>query len=81
MGILVCTNHNRRIDSNLRFLFFIQMCCQRVSGNISGLLFALILGYAIFSSVRFIRIHFHPVYQMGYSGHSVYDEGIKLPSK
>jgi hypothetical protein len=51
-----------------------------LSGNISGLLFALILGYAIFSSVRFIRIHFHPVYQMGYSGHSVYDEGIKLPA-
>ena len=51
-----------------------------LSGNISGLLFALILGYAIFSSVRFVRIHFHPVYQMGYSGHSVYDEGLKLPA-
>ena len=61
------------------FLLFINLLTI-MSGNISGLLFALILGYAIFSSVRFIRIHFHPVYQMGYSGHSVYDEGIQLPA-
>ena len=46
-----------------------------LTGSIGGLIFALILGYAIFSSVRFIRVHFHPVYQMGYSGHSIYDEG------
>ena len=51
-----------------------------LTGNISGLLFAVILGYAIFSSIRFIRIHFHPVYQMGYSGHSVYEDGIQLPA-
>ncbi len=50
------------------------------SGSITGLVFALILGYAIFSSVRFIRVHFHPVYQMGYSGHSIYDENLNLPA-
>ena len=38
----------------------------------------LILAWAIYSSVRFVRIHFHPVYKMGYSGHSVYDEDIDL---
>jgi len=51
-----------------------------LSGNIGGLIFSVILGYAIFSSIRFIRIHFHPVYQMGYSGHSIYDEGLNLPA-
>ena len=61
------------------FLLFFNIA-SILRGNIGGLLFALILGYAIFSSIRFIRVHFHPVYQMGYSGHSVYDEGIKLPS-
>tara|TARA_B100000003_G_C10801802_1_gene319162 strand:+ start:91 stop:672 length:582 start_codon:yes stop_codon:yes gene_type:complete len=49
------------------------------TGNIGGLIFALILGYAVFSSVRFVRIHFHPVYKMGYSGHSIYDESHNLP--
>jgi len=51
-----------------------------LSGNIGGLIFAVILGYAIFSSIRFVRIHFHPVYKMGYSGHSIYDEQINLPA-
>ncbi len=50
------------------------------TGNIGGLIFALILGYAVFSSIRFVRIHFHPVYKMGYSGHSVYDESHNLPA-
>ena len=59
-----------------RFLYYMTL------GNISALvlLITIFLIYSIFSSVRFIRIHFHPVYQMGYSGHSVYDEGIKLPA-
>ena len=48
-------------------------------GNIIALVYALILGYAVFSSMRFIRIHFHPVYKMGYSGHSIYDESHNLP--
>ena len=58
------------------FAFVIQI----LSGSISGLLFAAILAYAIFSSIRFIRVHFHPVYKMGYSGYSIYDEGHKLPA-
>ena len=53
------------------YLFFL--------GNIVALVFAIILGYAVFSSMRFIRIHFHPVYKMGYSGHSIYDESHNLP--
>jgi len=47
-------------------------------GSIYDIVISLILGYAIYSSVRFVRIHFHPVYKMGYSGYSIYDEGIKL---
>ena len=50
------------------------------SGSFLEIVMSLILGYAIFSSIRFIRVHFHPVYQMGYSGHSIYDEGHKLPA-
>jgi hypothetical protein len=49
-----------------------------LTGEPSNLLMILILAWAIFSSVRFIRIHFHPVYKMGYSGHSVYNENINL---
>mgnify|MGYP006083730481 CR=1 FL=1 len=49
-----------------------------LTGEPASIFMILILAWAIFSSVRFIRIHFHPVYKMGYSGHSVYDEGIKL---
>jgi hypothetical protein len=49
-----------------------------LTGESASIFMILILAWAIFSSVRFIRIHFHPVYKMGYSGHSVYDEGIKL---
>jgi hypothetical protein len=49
-----------------------------LTGEPSSILMILILAWAIFSSVRFIRIHFHPVYKMGYSGHSVYNENINL---
>ena len=58
------------------FSFVISM----LSGSITSLVFSLLVGYAIFSSIRFIRIHFHPVYKMGYSGYSIYDEGHKLPA-
>ena len=50
------------------------------SGSFLEIVMSLILGYAIFSSIRFIRVHFHPVYKMGYSGYSIYDEGHKLPA-
>ena len=58
------------------YLYFLIMG----SASILTIAFVLILGYAIFSSVRFIRVHFHPVYQMGYSGHSIYDENLNLPA-
>lgn len=48
------------------------------AGSGGSWLITLLIGWATFSSIRFIRIHFHPVYKMGYSGHSVYDEGIQL---
>ena len=54
---------------NLYYLF---------SGSSSSLLMILILIWAIYSSTRFIRIHFHPVYKMGYSGYSVQDENTHL---
>ena len=49
-----------------------------LSGSVQALVLVLLLAYAIYSSVRFIRIHFHPVYRMGYSGHSVYEESAQL---
>jgi len=54
---------------NLYYLF---------SGSSSSLLMILILIWAIYSSTRFIRIHFHPVYKMGYSGYSIQDENTHL---
>ena len=48
------------------------------AGNLLAIFWTLVIIWAIYSSVRFIRIHFHPVYKMGYSGYSVHDEGIKL---
>ena len=64
----------------LDILFHFAFVYSVLSGSIGGLVFAAILGYAIFSSIRFIRVHFHPVYKMGYSGYSIYDEGHKLPA-
>jgi uncharacterized membrane protein (DUF2068 family) len=48
------------------------------AGSGGSWLITLLIGWATFSSIRFIRIHFHPVYKMGYSGHSVHNEGIQL---
>ena len=45
------------------FILFVNLISV-LSGNIGSLVFAAILGYAIFSSIRFIRVHFHPVYKM-----------------
>tara|TARA_X000001036_G_scaffold74037_1_gene65570 strand:- start:394 stop:633 length:240 start_codon:yes stop_codon:yes gene_type:complete len=36
------------------------------------------MGWVTFSGIRMVRIHFHPVYKMGYSGHSVYNENINI---
>ena len=60
------------------FLMVLNVYSLITSISITTLIFVLILAYAIFSSVRFIRIHFHPVYRMGYSGESIYDDGVKL---
>ena len=30
--------------------------------------------------IRFIRIHFHPVYKLGYSGNSIYNNKFELPA-
>ena len=58
-------------------LLFLQLYFL-FTGGFYSLLMMIILAWAIYSSVRFVRIHFHPVYKMGYSGHSVYDENIDL---
>ena len=63
-------------------LIFSIMLLLQLMGLFSGvggsIFLIVILAWAIYSSVRFVRIHFHPVYKMGYSGYSIYDEGIKL---
>tara|TARA_B110001452_G_scaffold247790_1_gene234088 strand:- start:1759 stop:2340 length:582 start_codon:yes stop_codon:yes gene_type:complete len=59
-------------------LLLFQGLMYLFTGQNSSFFTMIILAWAIFSSVRFIRIHFHPVYKMGYSGHSVYDEEITL---
>lgn len=59
------------------FLLFLNIS-YLIMGESASIFTMLILAWAIYSSVRFIRIHFHPVYKMGYSGYSVHDEGIKL---
>ena len=58
-------------------LLFLQLMYLFTSGSAS-IFMMLILAWAIYSSVRFVRIHFDPVYKMGYSAHSVYDENIDL---
>ena len=69
------------IMGGVTLIFSIMLLIQLValfSGVGGSILITIILAWAIFSSVRFVRIHFHPVYKMGYSGYSIYDEGIKL---
>jgi hypothetical protein len=69
------------VISILSFLFAVLLLTTITgiaAGNLLAIFWTLVIIWAIYSSVRFIRIHFHPVYNMGYSGHSVYDEGIKL---
>ncbi len=69
------------VMGGVTLIFSIMLLLQLMGlfGGIGGSIFLIvILAWAIYSSVRFVRIHFHPVYKMGYSGHSVYDEGIKL---
>ena len=45
---------------------------------VPSILFILLMGWVTFSGIRMVRIHFHPVYKMGYSGHSVYNENINI---
>jgi hypothetical protein len=42
-----------------------------ISGNGGSILISVLIGWAAFSSIRFIRLHFHPVYRMGYLGHGI----------
>ena len=59
-------------------IFLIYTLYFLLMGEGGSWLMFIIIGWATFSSIRFIRIHFHPVYRMEYSGHSVYNEDIKL---
>lgn len=40
-------------------------------GNGGSIILTILIAWAAFSSIRFIRIHFHPVYRMGYLGHGI----------
>lgn len=65
--------------ASLLFLFFLAVqLFYLFSGSGGSILIALLVGWAAFSSIRFIRIHFHPVYRMGYSGIGVHESGLEI---
>ncbi len=58
-------------------LLFLNLYFALTTGEGSWLL-VILMAWAAFSSIRFIRVHFHPVYKMGYSGHNVLENDIQL---
>jgi len=51
-----------------------------ISGDGGSWLITILIGWATISGIRFIRIHFHPVYKLGYSGNSIYNNKFELPA-
>lgn len=49
-----------------------------LTGLGGSILIAILIGWATISGIRFIRIHFHPVYRLGYSG-NIFNDNVKLP--
>ncbi|MEL0101549.1 MAG: hypothetical protein VW862_07615, partial [Euryarchaeota archaeon] len=49
-----------------------------LAGLGGSILIAILIGWATISGIRFIRIHFHPVYRLGYSG-NIFNDNVKLP--
>lgn len=65
--------------ASLLFLFLLAgQMYSLFSGSGGSILLALLMAWAAFSSIRFIRIHFHPVYRMGYSGVGVNESGLEI---
>ena len=56
-------------------LFMLNIYFLITAGEI---FWVIIIAWAAFSSIRFIRIHFHPVYRMGYLGHGIPSHGQQL---
>ena len=50
-----------------------------LSGDGGSWLITILVAWATISGVRFIRIHVHPVYKLGYSGNSIYNNEFQLP--
>lgn len=62
--------------TSLLFLIFIAVQVYALIALGTGsFLITLIIAWAAYSSIRFIRIHFHPVYRMGYLGYGVQNQG------
>ena len=59
----------------LATVFFVLILFGNIYGLFLGkggsILMTLLIAWAAFSSIRFIRIHFHPVYRMGYLGQGI----------
>jgi hypothetical protein len=58
----------------LASIFFLILLLIHVYYLFSGggsIIFTLLIAWAAFSSIRFIRIHFHSVYRMGYLGQGI----------
>ncbi len=57
---------------SLLFLLLLFLNLYSVFTNGTGSwLIIILMAWAAFSTIRFIRIHFHPVYRLGYSGQYV----------
>ncbi|MDP6869659.1 MAG: hypothetical protein QGI21_02675 [Candidatus Poseidoniaceae archaeon] len=64
---------------SLFFLLLLLLNLYLVFADNSGSWFMIIImAWASFSTIRFIRIHFHPVYKLGYSGQYVQSSDANL---
>jgi hypothetical protein len=66
-------------SASLMFLLFLALNLYHLFSTGEGSwLMVLIMAWASFSSIRFIRIHFHSVYKIGYSGHGISNQGLDI---
>ena len=66
-------------SASLMFVLFLalNLYVQFTTGQSSWLVI-LLIAWASFSSIRYIRIHFHPIYKMGYSGYGIQEQGLNI---
>jgi len=60
------------------FLLLLYVYVVAIFSGGGSIIMTLLIAWAAFSSIRFIRIHFHPVYRMGYLGHGIPSHGQQL---